>query len=208
MADYVYMTNPAKIGKFLKVIQKTGVPPKITTKYLEALGFKSTNDRPLVRIMKALGLASSAAEPTESWKRYRNKIEAPIVLAQGIRKHYADLFKMYPDANQKDNEALHNFFSTHTTVGTTTISFMIATFKALVGLADFQTRAPAASSTPAAITSEETGEGHDQTSKNFLQGQTKGVFAVNINIELALPENANGETFDAFFKSMKKHLLD
>ena len=208
MASYVYITNPANIGKFLKAIQKAGVPPKLTGKHVKALGFKSVNDLPLVGIMKALGFASSSGEPTESWQSYRHKTQAPIVLAQGIRKHYADLFKMYPDAHLKDNEALHNFFSTHTTVGAGTLKFMIATFKALVGLADFQTKASAVSSTPAAITSDETGAGEGQPPKIPLQGQAKGGFAVNINIQLALPENATPETFDAFFKSMKKHLLD
>lgn len=208
MASYVYMTNPANIGKFLKTIQGAGVPSKLTFKHLESLGFKSKNDRPLVRIMKALDFASSTGEPTKSWQSYRDKTKAPIVLAQGIRKHYADLFKMYPDAHLKDNEALHNFFSTHTTVGAGTLKFMIATFKALVGLADFQTKDSAVSSTPAAITSDKTGAGKGQPPKIPLQGQAKGSFAVNINIQLALPENATSETFDAFFKSMKKHLLD
>ncbi len=203
MTSYVYITNPANIGKFLKAIQKAGVPQKLTRKHLEALGFKGTNDRPLVGIMKALGFVSSTGEPIESWHSYRDKTKAPIVLAQGIRKHYADLFKMYPDAHLKDNEALHNFFSTHTTVGAGTLKIMIATFKALVGLADFQTKASAVSSTPAAITSDATGAG-----TTIRQGQAKGGFVVNINIQLALPESATPETFDAFFKSMKKHLLD
>jgi len=203
MASYVYMTNSAKIGKFLKTIQKAGVPPKLTGKHLKALGFKSVNDLPLVGIMKALGFASSSGEPTESWQSYRHKTQAPIVLAQGIRKHYADLFKMYPDAHLKDNEALHNFFSTHTTVGAGTLKFMIATFKALVGLADFKTETTIVSSESTVDTSDATG-----AVTTTQQGQAKGGFAVNINIQLALPENATPETFDAFFKSMKKHLLD
>jgi hypothetical protein len=203
MAGYVYITNAARIGKFLETIQKAGVPPKLTIKYLESLGFKSNNDRPLISIMKALGFASSTGEPTERWRSYRNKNKAPIVLAQGIREHYEGLFNTYPDANLKDNEALHNFFSTHTTVGAGTLAFMIATFKALAKLADFQTETPAVSTTLKEITSNATGA---VAAKQ--QDQAKGGFTVNINIELALPENATPETFDEFFKSMKKHLLD
>ena len=40
-----------------------------------------------------------------------------------------------------------------------------------------------------------------------IKKQSKGGVTININIELALPENASQETFDTFFKSMKKHLL-
>jgi hypothetical protein len=211
-ANYVYTTNPAQIGKFLCVIQSAGVPPKLTSTHLQALGFKSTNDRPLLTIAKALGFASSTGQPTERWQQYRNKSQSKAVLAQGIQEHYSELFKMYPDANLKDTEALHNFFSTHTTVGASTLKFIIATFKALVGLADFETEASIVTPTPAAPTSAATTAapflGEPQTTGLLLQKQTKGGVTVNINIELALPENATQETFDAFFKSMKKHLMD
>jgi hypothetical protein len=202
MASYVYITNPAKIVKFLNTLQEAGVPPKLTIKHLEALGFKSNNDRPLVTIMKAIGFVSSSGEPTEKWKLYRNKAKAPIVLAQGIREHYAELFNVYPDAYLKDNEALRNFFSTHTTVGAGALNYMIATFKALAGLADFKTETTVVSSESTVATLDTTG-----VVTTTQQGQAKGGFAVNINIELALPENATAETYDAFFKSMKKHLL-
>jgi hypothetical protein len=117
MATYIYTTNPAKIRKSLETIQTAGVPPKLSYKLLASLGFKSKNDRALVSIMKAIGFASSTGEPTEKWKQYRNKSQAGAVLAEGLREHYAELFKTYPDAYLKDNEALHNFFSTQTTVG-------------------------------------------------------------------------------------------
>tara|TARA_R110002012_G_scaffold255023_1_gene434318 strand:- start:148751 stop:149023 length:273 start_codon:yes stop_codon:yes gene_type:complete len=32
--------------------------------------------------------------------------------------------------------------------------------------------------------------------------------AVNLNIELSLPADETGKVYDAFFKSMKKHLID
>jgi Family of unknown function (DUF5343) len=211
MASYIYTTNSAKIGKLLEVIQSSGVPPKLTFQHLEALGFKSKNDRVLLTIIKALGFASSTGQPTERWQQYRNKSQGATVLAQGVREHYSELFKTYPDAHLKDSEALHNFFSTHTTVAASTLKLMIMTFKALVGLADFDTEAstiaPVSSTTPpiAAATGSQTG-GPQATGLN-LKSQANGGVTININIELALPENATQETFNAFFSSMKKHLL-
>ena len=82
---------------------------------------------------------------------------------------------------------------------------MVGTFKTLVGLADFQTEAPGVST---ALPEDTTGAGEGEAPRTLLQGQAKGGLAVNINIQLSLPENASAETFDAFFKSMKKHLLD
>ena len=59
MAEYIYMSNPARIRELLEKIQSTGVPPKLTGQTLESLGFKSSNDRPLIKIMKGLGFISS-----------------------------------------------------------------------------------------------------------------------------------------------------
>ena len=199
MAAYVYITNAAKIRKFLETIQTAGVPPKLTIKHLASLGFKSVNDRPLVTIMKAIGFATPSGEPTERWKQYRNKAQAGAVLAEGVREHYADLFKTYPDANLKDNEALHNFFSTHTSVGAGALRYMIGTFKALADLADFGATPPAPreASTVLAATPE--------PKVHVTPGQKSGV-GITINIQLTLPEGSTAETFDAFFKAMRKHL--
>ena len=176
-----------------------GIPKKVTTKYLSSLGFKSKNDRPLLTIVKALGFVTSSGEPTGKWKLYRDKKQAPAAMAQAIREHYAELFKTYPDANQKDNEALHNFFSTHTSVATRTLQYMIATFRALVGLADFKAQPTHA---PAGVTPPK----DDQPPR--VDTPAKAGLTVNINIQLTLPEGSTPETFDAFFKAMKKHLLE
>ncbi|MCK5612164.1 DUF5343 domain-containing protein [Candidatus Pacearchaeota archaeon] len=208
MAKYVYMSNPAKFVQFLETIQTAGVPTKLTIKHLESLGFKGKNDRAIVSIAKALGLITTSGVPTDRWQAYRNKRDAPRVLAEGIRENYAALFKTYPDAQTKDTEALHNFFSTHTTVGAKALGYMIATFRALVGIADFQVAAAKVSSKQAMVASAPVDIAPVQQTKMNIQGQVKNGLAVNINIELSLPENATPQTFDAFFKSMKKHLLD
>jgi len=211
MATHVYMTNPARIREFLEAIQRVGVPDKVTVRYLESLGFKSKNDRSLVRIIKALGFISSGGVPTERWQQYRDKTHAPVVLAQGLKEHYVELFKMYPDAHLKDKEALHNFFSSHTTVGANTLSIMIATFKVLADLADFEKQPGSVSAVPSvtqASTAQASPTQIPESGAALLQQQTRGGLTVNINIQLTLPENATPDTFDAFFKSMKKHLLD
>lgn len=209
MSSFVYITNSARVKEFFGTIQGAGVPSKVTTKYIESLGFKTKNDRPLLTIVKALGFVTSSGEPTKKWQLYRNKKHAPAVMAQAIKEYYAELYKTYADAHLKDNEALHNFFSTQTTVGATTLRFMIATFRTLAGLADFQaqpTPAPADATPPAGDIplQVDTTELLQLLSKK----QGKAGLTVNINIQLTLPEGATPETFDAFFNAMKKHLLE
>ena len=199
MADFVYMTNPAKIKEALLKIQQSGIPDKVTIKTLESLGFKSKNDRPLLGILKAIDFISSSGEPSSKWQKYRNKKIAPAVLAEGIRMHYSELFKIFPNAHQQDNEALRNFFGTHTKVSSGTLDHIVRTFKTLTEMADF--------------TSEETSSEHEiqpisspVPSVHSTLKQNAG-YTVNINIQLTLPENAKPETFEAFFQAMKKHLL-
>jgi hypothetical protein len=52
MADFPYSPHAAKLKQFLDHVQKAGVPEKVTIKYLEKVGFKSTNDRYILGILK------------------------------------------------------------------------------------------------------------------------------------------------------------
>jgi hypothetical protein len=57
-ADFPYMTNPASLRRFLEKVQSLGVPTKVTIPYLQSLGFKSTNDRPIIPALKFLEVIS------------------------------------------------------------------------------------------------------------------------------------------------------
>jgi hypothetical protein len=204
-AEFIYMTNPAKIRPFLEKIRAAGKPDKVTLKTIQSLGFKSNNDRALLPIIKALGLVDGSGAPASRWGAFRSNHKA--ALAAGIREHYAKLFALYPDAFQKDTEALNSFFSSHTSVSAGTLKFIISTFKTLCSLADFgpesmsiEATIPAAAhpqgGTPAIVA-------HSQPIVSAGSGVT-----VNINVQLTLPENADATTFDQFFKAMREHLLN
>jgi hypothetical protein len=201
-AEFIYTTTPSKIPPFFEKLRAAGKPEKVTLKTIESLGFKSTNDRALLPILKGLGFVDGSGTPTQRWAAFRSNHK--VALAEGIREHYAKLFSLYPDAYQKDNEALHSFFSSHTSVGEVALKYMIGTFKTLCSLSAFDQQPSAASpiaattalGTPAAVA-------HSQPVVTSTPGWT-----VNINVQLTLPENADSKTFDEFFKAMKKSLLD
>jgi len=203
-AEFIYITNPAKIRPFLQKIRAAGKPEKVTLKTIESLGFKSVNDRPLLPIIKALGLVDGSGVPTARWSEFRSNQNARLL--QGSREHYAKLFALYPDAYQKDTEALNSFFSSHTSVSAGTLKFIISTFKTLCSLADFSKE-----STPIAVTSPAIAAqlgapaivAHSQPIVSAGPGLT-----VNINVQLTLPENADATTFEQFFKAMRQHLLN
>ncbi len=135
----------------------------------------------------------------------RDKSKARAALAEGIREHYSELFKLYPDAHQRDNEALRNFFSTHTKVASATLELMVRTFKTAVSLADFD--APLLKTPPAA---------KEKTTKPLTalvpkvekEVHSSVGHSININIQLTIPATDDPKIYDSFFAAMKKHLLE
>jgi len=206
-SEFIYAVNPTKLAGFFVKAAKAGVPEKVNLKTIESFGYKSKNDRRFLPILKGIGFIDQSGIPTPRWSLFRSSSTRRAAFASGIQEHYAKLFKLYPDAHQKDAEALHNFFSTHTKVGEATVKLIVATFQKLCALADFEQQ-PAQEGEPS-ITERIKGEpkGPPALSGNS-PGSTSNPVTINLNIQLTLPENADSTTFDEFFKSMKTHLMD
>lgn len=204
MADYPYTQNQSSLKSFLSHIQSAGVPQKVTQQYLVQCGYKSTNDRRIIGVLKTLNLIDSNGVPTSNWQAFRDKSKAPGILAGLIKATYADLFSTYPDAQNKDEEALRNFFSANTNLGAKALGLTVSTFKTLADQSSFGTAvAPVAPVNPAP-----TQEASTIIPAGITKTQTSAGITVNINIELAIPPTDKPEVFDAFFAAMKKHLLD
>ncbi len=201
MAEYVYTPKTPNLKEFIEKIHELGIPDKLTRTKLEALGYKSKNDRPIIAILKALDFLGSDGVPTDIWRQYRDKSKSKTIMAQAVRKYYADLFKLYPNAYQKDTEALTNFFRSHTSVGDQALSQMVKTFQALAELSEFEeTTTP--ETPPVDIADPIVAE--KVTPVVYSNGQP----VIHLNIQLTLPEGADAKTFEDFFKAMKKHLLN
>jgi hypothetical protein len=183
-------------------VKSSGIPDKITLKTLEAWGFKGSNDRPLLTILKFIGFVDSAGVPTQTWSEFRSTKSGPAVLAQAIRSSYSSLFQLYADAHQKDNEALRNFFSTHTNVGADTLNYIVRTFKVLCENANFEAE-PTKLSSKSVQHAIRTAEGASRT----VTEQGPSGFTINVNIQLTLPATDNPDIYDNLFAAMKKHIL-
>jgi len=202
MAKFLYSPNPNRVPKFFDKIQSTGKPAKVTAKYLKGLGFKSANDYYVIGILKALGFVDPAGVPTERWQAYRDKAQARAVLASSIRDAYPELFELYPDAYRKDDEALRNFFSSHSGVGDATVTYMLHTFKGLCTLADFE-----GVSTIDAREQRKDLANHETEQKRIVRTSTAGAVTINVNVQLQLPATDDGAIYDRLFESLKKHIL-
>lgn len=196
MAEFAYSTKPGSVVRFLAEIQSIGIPTKVTYKHIESLGFKSKNDRPIIAILKNLGFLDGSAVPTDRWKDYRDRSQAPRVLAEGIREAYSELFAVYPDAHRRDDEALTDFFKSRTAVAEKTVRLMLRTFTSLCELADFQLDA----GKPAGRNQAEM-----QGTPSTLTHAPRHQIALSVNIELVLPATKDESIYDALFASLKKH---
>jgi len=202
MTGYPYTTVPGKISELFKRIKDTGVPAKATQTWLKSIGFTSSNDRSLLPILTFIGFIDSSGIPTEQWRRYRGS-NGRQVLAECIKRGYEGLFSTYLDAHNRDKSELSSFFSTHSSAGQQAISKTISTFQALCKLADFGT---IRSQGEKAVDEEpEEAAGSIETIEEVSRSH-KGL-AININIQLTLPETTDEKVYDAFFSAMKRHLL-
>jgi hypothetical protein len=208
MADFPYSPHSANLKRFLDHVQKAGIPEKVTLQYLKQVGFKSSNDRYILGVLKFLGFVDSAGVPTKTWTDYRNREAARAVLAAAMRTGYADLFRTYPDAHRKDSEALRNYFSAHTKVAESTLGLIVSTFKALAALADFEAAVPAGG---------DSGEETSTVPKKRPSGTSRGegdsrgsapaASTININIQLQLPATEDSSIYEKLFAALKKHLF-
>lgn len=205
MPEFPYVPTTGKLKQFLTTIQSAGVPPKVDLSLLSTLGFKSSNDRRFIGVLKAIDFVDSSGVPTEKWKQFRNKSEAPRVLASAIVSSpaYSGLFQMYPDAHRKDQEALRNYFSGRTSHSAETVGDIVNTFRALCDLADFDTARSEAQTPVAGLVNER--EGRSPVAQ-VIGPAVRGP-EVNIRIELTIPATDDPKVYEALFSSMKKHLF-
>jgi len=183
-----------------------GVPAKVTTKYLQSVGFKSTNDRPIIGVLKALGFLDSSGVPTEVWKSYRNADKAKSVLASSVREAYPGLFETYPDADRKDSEALLNYFRSKTNLGGVALTQMVRTFQTLCEFGDFTKGA----TVKVASKSKSKSDDVEVLSRAMRPPEKEGTsqtLTLNLNIQLQIPATEDATIYEKFFTAMRKHLL-
>lgn len=202
-----YVTVPGNLTRFLEAIQTAGVPPRVTFEFVKTLGLKSSNDRPIITVMKAIGFLDSSGSPTDLYKRYRNKGQSGRVLAEALRAAYADLFMANTNAQDLSPEKLKGIVATKTDKGERVVKEIVATFKALCKVADFSLgddEVPDAPSvgevaqTPAAAAAGDRGD---------LPRAHARATTFHYNIQIHLPTTTDISVYNAIFKSLREQLL-
>lgn len=196
-----YAYTVKNLPELFHAIQKASVPPKFTNSFLQTLGFKSTNDRSFINVLKGLGFLDSNASPTAVYSQYKDRDIAKKILAQQIRKAYAGIFMSDENAQSLSGEAIKGKLATLTGRDESVIDKMASTFKTLVALADFSGAAPVRSKPPETLPD-------DKVESPALQKVApSSAIAFSHVLYINLPATKDISVYDAIFKSMREHLL-
>lgn len=201
MVNEAYMVGVNRLPEMMAAIQNAGVPPRFTIDFLKSLGFKSTNDRNLISVLKGIGFLDSTGVPTEKYRAYKNKSEAKRVLGAALRISYEDLFLADENAQSATTEKISGIFGTKTGKGDAVTKKMATTFKALSALADFT------SSSNPVEKEEKTDTEVNNNPPSSKKGSENSSPEFHYNIQIHLPATKDISVYNAIFKSLKDHLL-
>lgn len=201
--SYSYTTKISSLKEFLEKIKSKdlGIPDKVTLDYLISIGYKSTNDRPIIRVLKSIGFIDDTGVPTQDFKDFRTE-KSEQVMANAIRKIYAELFSTYSNPLARSNQDLENIFaSSEPSLKKDTLALYTATFKTLCEFADFATVTTAPTPTSMPTTT--------PTTQPLVQipVSKEGGVNITVNITFELPITKEADIYDKIFESLKKHLL-
>lgn len=203
-----YLITTKNLEGVINSVISAKAPDRFSNKFLEDLGFRSSNDRLYVGLFKALGLIDDNGQPTQRYYEFIDQTQTGRILAQAIEEAYEDLFNLRKDAQNLTNDEVKNKLKTLTQgqKSEKVLSFMTSTFKALCGLADWSTNEPIIDESrhTAAIESLQDTDLH----RSPIEMRTSSPrMNLHYNIQIHLPETSNMAVYDAIFQSLKKHLL-
>lgn len=206
-----YLTSVKNLDSIMNSVLNARAPERFTTKFLEDLGFKSSNDRLYVGIFKALGLIDDNGSPQQRYFDFLDQTQSKRIIALGIQEAYEDLFNLRKDAQNLTNDEVKNKLKTLTQgqKGDRVIEQMATTFRALCSYADWsENPIKKDMESPAPTVVSEKAEPHnDMQSIQKNIKTTSNTLGLCYNIQIHLPETTNLAVYDAIFQSIKKHLL-
>lgn len=202
--SYNYAVKMGSLKGFLERVKskELEVPNKVTQVYLESIGYKTVNDRPIIRVLKSIDFIDSNGVPTQKFKNFRTETSGQV-MADSLRKTYADLFKTYAKPLEKSRGDLENFFAkTQTSVKKQTLGLYVDTFTTLCEFADFG----APSLEEAEGKTEEEIEEKGKKKAQAIPPMPDG-FAINLNIQITLPVTDDAKVYENIFKALKEHIF-
>ncbi len=215
-----YLTSFKNTPDILQSIQAAQAPDRFTVKFLEGLGYASSNDRAMINVLKALGFLDDSGVPKRRYHEYLDQTQSEVILADGIREAYADLFRINKNAHTMNSTEVKNKMKTLSEGSFTdrVLTQMSGTFTTLVKSADFASPSTASvapapvdevADTPpaAAPTSNGVGPVVNAPVPASVPPAVGGLgLGLTYQINIQLPESRDQAVYDALFKALREHL--
>jgi len=201
-----YMLSVAHLHKILDKIQTAGVPEVFNLDFLKDLGFTSSNDRPIIKVLKYLGMLDSSGRPQTAYREFVDHTRAKAVLAARLRAAFDDLFISDKNAHTKTAEQLKGWFKTKTGASDSVATKMATQFKSLASYADFSKSQPAPEvKIPEAQPIPDKPE--PASTKPAKPASDLSALGLVYRFEIHLPDTQNVETFRAIFRALREELI-
>jgi len=83
-----YMPSVKNLHRILDAIQNAGAPDAFGLDFLKDLGFTSSNDRSVIKLLKYLGFLDGSGKPLGPYREFMDHTKAKKVLAARVRHAY------------------------------------------------------------------------------------------------------------------------
>lgn len=213
-ANVPYMLSVTNLHKILDAIQRAGAPEVFHLDFLKDLGFKGSNDRGAVKVLKYLGLLDESGRPLAPYREFMDHTKAKQVLASRIRVAFDDLFTADRLANTKSVENLKGWFKTKTGAGDAVAQKIASTFRSLATYGDFsapasaeRTEAPLAEPVKASSETQDDAASTNPAQPPLQSNTHKSQIGLVYRFEINLPDTQNVDTYRAIFRALREELM-
>jgi len=207
-----YTLKPNSIPAYFDAILDAQPPERFSVKFIERLGFTSTNDRLFLGILKDLGFLNRDGTPQPRYFNFMDRTQSKLVLAESIREAFSDLFAINTKANDFKIEDVRNKLRTLYAgkKSDIVINNVASTFRALCDYADFspvQATETVQSQKSADTANPIQSQTPTRTPADSLpMGAKVQVSGLQYHINIVLPDTRDQAVYDAIFKSLRDHL--
>jgi hypothetical protein len=200
-----YLMSAKNVEKFFNSLQAGQAPAKFNVKFLEQIGFSSSNDRLFIGLLKSLGFLNDTGAPTKRYFDFLDASKSRQIMANALKEAYSDLFVINKKAYDLKRPELKGKLKSLTEgkKSDKIIELIAMTFEALCKYADWK-------SSDLVLQSENKNIDLKTEEKEIVSDTTiakKVSPSLHYNIQIHLPDSRDPKVFDAIFESLKKHIL-
>ncbi|MBH0053776.1 DUF5343 domain-containing protein [Salinibacterium sp. SWN139] len=207
-----YMLSVTNLPAILEKIRAAGTPPRFTHDFLKStLGFTASQDRPIIKILRALGFLSADGAPTARYNEFKGE-RSGAVLAMGLREGWPDLFMADQKIYEKTTSQIMGVVKTVSGASESVAQKMASTFRSLCDKADWSGNGAERdaslidSSVPETDDSSESPE-REPSNVSGAKISGTGLFQLHHDVHIHLPPTTDVSVYRAIFQAIKAELM-